>query len=90
MQEVIKNKGYTMTEWKFEEYTKISTECDPSSEKFFRDAKESDSLIREFIQNSLDARENNISPVKVKIHTPALKKEFKKAFLHPLKLVYNL
>lgn len=70
-----------MIEWKFEEYGEHSTEYDPSSEKFFRDARESDSLIREFVQNSLDAHDKESKPVRVIFNTPNLKKQFKQKFL---------
>ena len=45
--------------WEFEEYGEDSTRQDSSSDKFFKEASESDSLIREFIQNSLDAGNNS-------------------------------
>ena len=74
-----------MRKWEFEEYRKNSTRQDSSSDKFFKDASESERLIREFVQNSLDARETSKS-VKVIINESHLSKEFKKAFLDPLKL----
>ena len=60
--------------WDFEKYTEDSTRQDSSSEEFFKEASESDSLIREFIQNSLDAS-NNSKAVKVIINEKHLNKE---------------
>ena len=53
-----------MRKWEFEEYRKNSTRQDSSSDKFFKDASESERLIREFTQNSLDARDNFKKPCK--------------------------
>ena len=69
--------------WEFEEYTEDSTRQDSSSDKFFKEAFESDSLIREFIQNSLDAS-NNSKAVKVVINEKLLNKRELKEFLTDL------
>ena len=69
--------------WEFEEYKKDSTRQDSSSDKFFKEASESDSLIREFIQNSLDAS-NNSKAVKVIINEKLLNKRELKEFLTDL------
>ncbi|MDE0120044.1 MAG: hypothetical protein OXM55_08575 [Bdellovibrionales bacterium] len=66
--------------WEFEEYKEDSTRQDSSSDKFFKEASESDSLIREFIQNSLDAS-NNSEAVKVVINEQFLNKKELKDFL---------
>ena len=50
--------------WEFNEYGKSHTRSDPSSPKFFRDLTLEESLIREFVQNSLDARLGS-EPVKI-------------------------
>ncbi len=60
--------------WDFEKYTDKSTRQDSPSDKFFNDATVSDSLIREFIQNSLDAVDNKAKPVRVVINQKQLKK----------------
>ena len=73
-----------MGKWKFEIYTKESTRHDSSSDKFFKDASESERLIREFTQNSLDARDKSKNPVKIVINGQRLNKEFKKLFLDDL------
>ena len=70
-------------EWEFEEYTEDSTRQDSSSDKFFKEVFESDSLIREFIQNSLDAS-NNSEAVKVVINEKLLNKRELKEFLTDL------
>ena len=70
--------------WEFEEYQENSTRQDSSSDKFFKDASESDSLIREFVQNSLDARDCDSKPVKIIINHQSLNNLFKKTFLDPL------
>ena len=69
--------------WKFEEYTKDSTKQDSSSDKFFKGPPESESLVREFIQNSLDAS-NNSKTVKVVINEKKLNKRDMKEFLTDL------
>ncbi len=69
--------------WEFEEYKEDSTRQDSSSDKFFKEASESDSLIREFIQNSLDAS-NNSTTVRVTINEKFLNKEELKEFLTDL------
>ena len=69
--------------WKFEKYKEDSTRQDSSSDKFFKEASESDSLIREFIQNSLDAS-NNSKAVKVTINEKFLNKREFKDFLTDL------
>ena len=69
--------------WEFEEYTEDSTRQDSSSDKFFKEASESDSLIREFIQNSLDAS-NNSKAVRVTINEKFLNKRELKDFLTDL------
>ena len=61
--------------WKFEQYNDTSTRQDSSSDKFFNEAPPSDSLIREFIQNSLDAVHNKQKPVQVIINTKQIKKK---------------
>ena len=69
--------------WKFEEYTEDSTKHDSSSDKFFKGPPESESLVREFIQNSLDAS-NNSKTVKVIINEKKLNKRDMKEFLTDL------
>ena len=69
--------------WKFEEYTEDSTKQDSSSDKFFKGPPESESLVREFIQNSLDAS-NNSKTVKVVINEKKLNKRDMKEFLTDL------
>lgn len=69
--------------WEFEEYKEDSTRQDSSSHKFFKEASESDSLIREFIQNSLDAS-NNSKAVKVIINEKLLNRRELKEFLTDL------
>ena len=71
--------------WKFERYEKTSTRQDSSSDKFFNDVTNSDSLIREFIQNSLDAVSDKAKPVKVIINTKQIKKETLKEIFDSLK-----
>ena len=72
--------------WEFEKYTKISTRQDSSSDKFFNEANESDSLIREFIQNSLDAVNNTSKPVKVIINTKKIKQKYLRNLFDDLKV----
>jgi len=69
--------------WEFEKYKEDSTRQDSSSDKFFKEAPESDSLVREFIQNSLDAS-NNSEVVKVAINEKSLNKRDLKDFLTDL------
>ena len=54
-------------EWKFEKYGEESIQRDSSSEKFFKETAGSEALIREFVQNSLDAAEDSSHPVTVVI-----------------------
>ena len=42
-------------QWEFEKYGPGSTLQDSSSDKFFKEAPGAESLVREFVQNSLDA-----------------------------------
>ena len=72
-------------EWQFEKYKETSTRQDSSSDKFFSDVTESDSLIREFIQNSLDAVDDRQKPVKVLINNKKIKKEILKKFFDNLR-----
>ncbi len=73
-------------EWAFEKYPEKSTRQDSSSDKFFHDAVESDSLIREFIQNALDAVSDKKKPVKVVIRIKQARKETLKTLFDDLKL----
>ena len=70
--------------WKFKEYEKDDIQRDSSSEKFFKESAKSDSLIREFIQNSLDANDNNSEPVRVLITEKTLNKRTCDSFLQNL------
>ncbi len=81
---VLKEGGIKKVKWEFEQYGEKSVERDSSSDKFFKESTESDSLIREFIQNSLDARANN-KPVKVIIRKRTLGQNFFHSFLSSLK-----
>lgn len=56
-------------EWKFKKLTRDDTKTNPSHVNFFRDEKlssEVDSLVREDIQNRLDARNDPGQPVEVR------------------------
>ncbi len=53
-------------QWEFEKYGPGSTLQDSSSDKFFKEAPEAESLVREFVQNSLDAAEGE-KPVRIVI-----------------------
>ena len=70
--------------WKFKEYEIDDIQRDSSSEKFFKESAESDSLIREFIQNSLDANDNNSEPVRILITEKTLNKKTCDSFLRNL------
>ena len=70
--------------WHFEKYGEESTRQDSSSEKFFKDAPESDSLIREFIQNSLDAA-SGAGPVRAVISEKILSKKSARLVFEGLK-----
>ena len=58
-------------QWKFYEYRQGETRHDSSSDKFF-DKAPAESLVREFVQNSLDAAVDK--PVKITIHEKSLSK----------------
>ena len=58
--------------WEFEKYGKKSTRQNPSSEKFFRGQSELVSLVREAVQNSLDAVDDNEKPVRVVFNTKCI------------------
>lgn len=60
--------------WKFKKYADDDIQRDSSSDKFFKESVESDNLIREFIQNSLDASDNS-KPVRVLITEKTLSKK---------------
>ena len=51
--------------WEFEKYGKDSTKQNPSSEKFFRGQSELVGLVREAVQNSLDAVKDGKRPIRV-------------------------
>lgn len=51
--------------WIFEEYNENSKRRDPYGDKFFENQNQFDSLVRESIQNSLDAVDNQDQPVRV-------------------------
>ena len=67
-------------EWEFKKYEDGDIQRDSSSDKFFKESTGSDSLIREFIQNSLDARAND-EPVKIIIQKKKLGQKFFQPFL---------
>ena len=71
-------------DWKFKKYEEDDVQRDSSSDKFFKESTGSDSLIREFIQNSLDARVRR-EPVKVTIQKKNLGQKFFTPFLSSLK-----
>lgn len=58
-------------EWKFKEIKPSDTKVDPSHLEFFRDKALDEivsALVREDIQNRLDARLNNKNPVRIRYH----------------------
>ena len=61
--------------WKFEKYSSDSTLADTSSDKHFGSLDKQKSLVRESIQNSLDAIDNKDVEVKIKIRHETLKYE---------------
>lgn len=65
--------------WIFEKYGEKSTKIDPSSEKFFKGQSEVDSLIRESVQNSLDAVDNEKKPVKLVFKNEIIEDSFCKS-----------
>ncbi len=71
-------------EWKFKKYEDDDVQRDSSSDKFFKESAESESLIREFIQNSLDAASDNSQPVKVVIKKKTVQKSQCSQFLKTL------
>ena len=73
--------------WEFKDYKdKWEVSFDPGREKSFRDQELAESLIREFIQNSLDAKEDDIAqPVEVAIYEHILKEKIKGRYLEKLK-----
>ena len=70
--------------WKFKKYEEDDVQRDSSSDKFFKESTGSDSLIREFIQNSLDARISK-KPVKIIIQKKKIGQKFFTPFLFSLK-----
>lgn len=59
-------------QWKFYKYRLGETRHDSSSDKFFKGASGAESLVREFVQNSLDAAVDK--PVKITINEKSLSK----------------
>jgi hypothetical protein len=60
-----------MAEWRFEKKPRTQKSRDPMQDKFFTNDSISDdahALVREAIQNSLDARADNTQPVKARIY----------------------
>ena len=70
-------------QWKFKKYEDDDIQRDSSSDKFFKESVESDSLIREFIQNSLDASDSS-KAVKVLITEKTLNKKTCNRFISGL------
>jgi len=67
--------------WQFKKYDEDSTQQNSSSGKFFKEVSETESLVREFIQNSLDAVEHSSKPVQVTINEASFNKRDLKDFL---------
>ena len=84
--------------WTFFEYQEGETRRDSGSEKNFRDSEIQNSLIRELVQNSLDAVSDSSKPVEIKIrftesgkndcarYFQDLKPHYKASFKQPLKI----
>jgi hypothetical protein len=69
-----------MTGWIFREIEKGIPERNPRETEFFRITSPGEAVVREFIQNSLDARRNQ-DPVKIKIFLNSIRRENIKNFL---------
>jgi hypothetical protein len=69
-----------MTGWFFKEIEKGVPERDPRETEFFRITSPGEAVVREFIQNSLDARTNK-GMLKVKISFHSLRREDTRTFL---------
>jgi len=63
-----------MTGWFFKEIEKGIPERNPRETEFFRVTSPGEVVVREFIQNSLDARKNQ-EPVKIKISLNSIRRE---------------
>ena len=70
-------------DWNFKKYDNDDVQRDSSSDKFFKESTGSNSLIREFIQNSLDAGFGS-DPVKVVVSEKTLNNKDCKNFLNNL------
>lgn len=72
-------------QWKFYEYRLGETKYGSSSDKFFKEAPEAESLVREFVQNSLDAAvDKGEKPVKITINEKSLSKNVVAPYLGDL------
>ncbi len=58
--------------WNFEKYQENSVKRDSSSEKFFKDQEILESIVREFVQNSLDAKDHPDKPVEITFNQKTL------------------
>jgi len=71
----------TMTGWFFREIEKGIPERDPKETEFFKVTSPGEAVVREFIQNSLDAGKNKKEPVKIKISLDSIRRESINDFL---------
>jgi hypothetical protein len=69
-----------MTGWFFQEITKGTPERNPRETEFFRITSPGETVVREFIQNSVDASRNQ-ETIKVKITLNSIRREEIKIFL---------
>ena len=69
-----------MAGWFFKEIEKGIPERNPRETEFFRISSPGEAVVREFIQNSLDARRNQ-DPIKIKIFLNSIRRENTNNFL---------
>ena len=61
--------------WEFFEYQKGEKRRDSSSSKHFKGQKLVESIVREFTQNSLDAKDNDEKPVTISVSSKKISYE---------------